>query len=209
MGTPSPPIEVVATPRERFVLFEVLFQRDETGGNRVLLANGAEGRLFRGLLAALGLRPIRQAMARFGHVSPSLLASERWALFHVPPDVVRFYREHLADLPRGAAQEAVAGEFLDSLNAIEPGPYHRCSDAPVIGARPWNAAEEVWAPDEDRPVEGFTVSALRVREALEAFEDATEGLAMPAALEEALARFQDAIASEVQEPAALIGPRGG
>lgn len=189
-------IEVVASPAERWALFEIVFQ---TGPRALRLGNGAEGRAFRSFVSSMGLVPIREALARFGSVSRETNSDETTLrVFSLTPEAVQLYREKIADLPRGALQELVGGGLFGSLHGLG-GPFHReGSFALPAGWQPvpWTRESESWIPEVRVSVGELDALKMRVRpvqDAIERFQRATEEMSMSFPLKAELLRFHEAI----------------
>lgn len=190
-------IEVVASPAERWALFEVVFQK----GDRALrLANGAEGRAFRSFVDGIGLAPIRETLARFGSVSSAQASNETsFSIFQLTPESVQLYREKIADLPRSALHEVVGGGLFSSLHGLG-GPFHREGTfaLPEGHGRPtvWARELESWAPEVEVSAGELDMLKMRARpvqDAIENFQQSTEDMEMPFPLKAAVLRFHEAI----------------
>ncbi len=194
---------VIATPAERWALYNMLFQNGPEGQPLVRIANGAEGRIFRSFMACMGLLPIQRAVGRFGRINTAMSSDQETVrAFLLPPDCVSFFRQRLADLPRSAAQEMVAGALLDSLHCVGPGRYSREDVPPGRLVPPWNEAAESWTPDVVLPaavLADLTVSASAMQGAMERFEGslAERELELPPPLREVLGLFQEDVLSAI------------
>lgn len=198
-------IEVVASPAERWALFEVVFQK----GERALsLNNGAEGRAFRSFVESMGLLPIRETLARFGAVSAAMVRDETtFHVFRLTKEAVQLYREKIADLPRSAVYEVAGGELFSSLHGLG-GPYHREGSFRLPeGWQPalWWRDCESWSPAVEVPAEALqslTVRAAPIQAALERLQREFEELGpkeIPFSVMAPLLRFEEAVLLATKE----------
>lgn len=211
-----PDIQVIASPAERLALFQVVFQQ---GDHAVVLMNGAEGRAFRSFVQAMGLLSIRAALKKHGKVSDDLARDERPRFIHtLSTDAVQLYRQKLADLPRTATQELIAGELFASLHGVGPGPFNREYEGTLPyapGAVPYAPGAEDWAPAVEVPVEAFDelrVRAKPLQEAMEAFQAETLAVDLPEPLTAALLRLEEVFLEEIkralERPGAVMDAAG-
>lgn len=168
------PVTVIASPAERFILAQIIFQADEEKKPLLEVHNAEQGRAFRRFIHALGLEQIRHALGRYGRVSDELARDESYSVFEVSDDAIEFFKSKILNLPRTALYEAIVGDLCDSLHGIGPGPYGR-DDLPAVLVGKLEPGAEEWAPrNKLRPASGMWIPFTPLQMAMDEFSHAIE-----------------------------------